>query len=162
MRRLLTFVLLLTIVGSIALACGDDDDGEDTPGAAGPPSKEGVLPTVAAPEVTIPPLDATPAPNVQVIPNGGEWTGGQNGVVVRGTGSAEGLAAAAREASGREVLAIWFLSGGVYRWSVPSLPQLQDGFVQTESDPLSTIFVLELEEGEEPVEVPTIEATAQE
>lgn len=65
----------------------------------------------------------TPPPGSQsVTVNGGAWISGQNGVVLEGGGQASGMALIIQQVSGRVVLAIWVLTGGLYQFFLPATP----------------------------------------
>ncbi len=57
-----------------------------------------------------------------VTVNGGAWTFGQNGAVLEGGGQASGMALIIQQVSGRVVLAIWVLTGGLYQFFLPATP----------------------------------------
>ncbi len=87
------------------------------------PTPPAPTPTPPAPTPTPPAPTPTPPPGGQkVTVNGGTWTSGQNGVVLEGGGQASGMALIIQQASGRGVLAIWVLSGGLYQFFLPATP----------------------------------------
>ncbi len=65
---------------------------------------------------------APPPGSQSVTVNGGAWVSGQNGVVLEGGGQASGMALIIQQVSGRVVLAIWVLTGGLYQFFLPATP----------------------------------------
>ena len=131
MRRLTMAAAAIAMCAVLLAGCGDDDDDAPT-------GKAGILPA----ERTIPPLTASPAPNVQVFPNG-DWVDGINAAVVQGGGTPPGVAARVQQDSRRNVLAIWLLSEGRWLWSVPSWPELDGGIRELRTPVVSVMFVLQ-------------------
>ena len=98
-------------------------------------------PTPTAPPSSTPSAPPPTQQNLTVIPNGA-YQEGANAVVVQDSGNVTTVALMVKAVSGRDVLAIWMLSSGRWRYFLPALPNVDGGLSGFPGPVASAIIIL--------------------